>query len=147
MIISFDLDDTLIPSSNSFECEQSNILGKLLGLEPLRKGTKELFKLLKNEGHEIWIYTTSYRSKNKIKWIFGIHGLFPQRIINQTINAKLLKKFNCYSSKNPSLFGIDLHIDDAKGVKIESEKDNSNVLIILPENNNWVIEIMNSIAN
>ena len=43
MIISFDIDNTLIPYSNEFEVEKKTLLSKLLGAEPLRKGTVDLF--------------------------------------------------------------------------------------------------------
>lgn len=45
MIISFDLDETLI--SNKFESEKSNWFHQFLGAESLRKGTINLFKELK----------------------------------------------------------------------------------------------------
>ncbi|GAB2687118.1 hypothetical protein GCM10027037_06600 [Mucilaginibacter koreensis] len=44
MKISFDLDDTIIPGSKTFETEQQTLLQKLLGTEIIRKGTIELFK-------------------------------------------------------------------------------------------------------
>ena len=45
MIISFDLDDTLI--SNKFKIEKSNLFHQFLGAENLRKGTIDLFTELK----------------------------------------------------------------------------------------------------
>lgn len=47
MIISFDLDETLI--SNKFEAEKSNWFHQFLGVESLRKGIIDLFKELKNK--------------------------------------------------------------------------------------------------
>ncbi len=49
------------------------------------------------------------------------------------------------SSKNPKLFGIDIHIDDAIGVRVEGEKYNFKTIIISVENNNWVSDIIESI--
>ena len=62
MNISFDLDNTLIPYSNDFETEKRSFIAKLLGVEKIRKGTQKLIFDLKKEGHQIHIFTTSYRS-------------------------------------------------------------------------------------
>ena len=37
MIISFDLDDTLIPGTKTFETEDQNLIQKLTGIERIRK--------------------------------------------------------------------------------------------------------------
>jgi len=138
MIISFDIDNTLIAYSNEFEAEPQSFLAKLLGAEKLRKGTKDLFRYLEKEGHEIWIYTTSYRSIFSLRKTFQLQGLRPKRYINETINRKTLDAQNCKASKNPKLFGIDLHIDDSEGVGIEGKRYGFEVLVIRPDNVDWV---------
>lgn len=60
MIISFDLDDTLIPGIKKFETEKRSISQKLCGIEKIRFGTIELMKSCKLQGHKIYIYTTSH---------------------------------------------------------------------------------------
>lgn len=79
MIISFDIDNTLIPYSNEFEVEKRTQISKLMGEEPLRKRTMELFNELKNKRHETWIYTTSFRSRFYLKKTFWSYGLNPSR--------------------------------------------------------------------
>jgi len=46
MQISFDLDGTLIPYNNEFPTEKRSWWAKLLGIEPIRKGTKTLIQFL-----------------------------------------------------------------------------------------------------
>lgn len=145
MIISFDIDNTLIPYSDEFEVTEKGLLSKLLRAEPIRKGTPFLFKELEKRGHTIWIYTTSFRSKFKLKKTFKAHGLNPSKIINQKINQKQLKIHNCSASKNPKLFGIDLHIDDSKGVEIEGEKYGFQTLIIETTDKEWTSNILKRI--
>ncbi len=82
MVISFDIDNTLIPYSDEFEVEEKILLSRLLRAEPIRKGTIELFHELENSGHEIWIYTTSFRSPINLKKTFKSYGLNPSKIIN-----------------------------------------------------------------
>lgn len=140
MIISFDIDDTLI--SPDFPSEPITIMAQILKTEKLRKGTIKLFQKLKEENHEIWIYTTSFRSTLKLRLIFFAYGLYPTKFINETINRKTLKENNCSTSKNPKLFGIDLHVDDSKGVGMEGELHDFKTLIISPEDENWDTKVL-----
>ena len=84
MKISFDLDDTLFIDSLANEIEKPlSFPFNLFFKENLRKGTIELFKQLKANGHEIWIYTTSFRSKVLSKmgcWYFVIPALASKGI-------------------------------------------------------------------
>jgi len=63
MRIAFDLDDTLIPSVHTFATElpPRRLLGRLLCRICLRLGTTRLLRALSNQGHDLWIYTTSLR--------------------------------------------------------------------------------------
>lgn len=66
MRVSFDLDDTLI-------CYQSGVPQERTWLrwfagEPLRLGTRELWRALKKRGFQVGVYTTSYRTPAKIRF-------------------------------------------------------------------------------
>jgi FMN phosphatase YigB (HAD superfamily) len=141
MIISFDIDNTLIPYSDEFEVEEKTLLSKLLRAEPIRKGTINLFHDLKNRGHEIWIYTTSFRSPMNLKKTFKSYGLHTSKIINEKTNQKQLRKNNCTASKNPRLFRIDIHIDDSKGVGMEGKKYGFKTIIIDTNDLEWVDKV------
>ena len=145
MIISFDIDNTLIPYSNEFLVEERNFFSKLVGVEPIRKGTIKLFRELRKRGCEIWIYTTSLRSVTNLKITFLSYGLKPSKIINGTINQRILKENNCSASKNANLFGIDIHIDDSKGVEAEGIRYGFKTIIIETNDKNWVNTILNKI--
>ena len=141
MILSFDIDDTLISYSDEFEVEKRTLFSKLVGAEPIRKGTIGLFDELENRGHQVWIYTTSFRSLFSLKKTFKSYGLNPSKIINEQINQARLKSNSCKASKNPKLFGIDIHIDDSKGVEIEGKKYGFKTIIINPYDKEWVSKI------
>jgi len=81
-------------------------------------------------------------SPRSLKRTFSSYGLYPTKIINEKINQKQLKKHNCTASKNPKLFGIDLHIDDSKGVKMEGEKYGFETLIIELEDREWTAKVL-----
>jgi len=147
MNISFDLDSTLIPNGNEFETERRNRIAKLFGIEEIRKGTRQLITDLKNQGHNIHIYTTSFRKKGKIRRTLMYYGIKVGQIINQTENQRTLKKLNINSSKFPTAFNFDLHIDDSKGVGIEAERFNFRVIVIEPTDKNWTEKIKREIKN
>lgn len=145
MRISFDIDNTLIPYVDDFEVTPVNIFWKLIGVESLREGTKELFQTLQNQGHEIWIYTSSHRSLFSLKKTFLLNGLNPKGYINGKRSEQYLKKYACDASKNPKLFGIDLHVDDSEGVRMEGNEYEFETIIVHPKNKNWVTEILQHI--
>ncbi|NQY07850.1 MAG: HAD family hydrolase [Flavobacteriaceae bacterium] len=147
MNISFDLDSTLIPNGKEFETEKRNGIAKLLGIEEIRIGTAELISYLQREGHKVHIYTTSFRTKGKIRRTLRYYGIKVNRIVNQTENQKVLKSRNINSSKFPPAFDFDLHIDDLKGVGIESKRFNFKAIIIEPTDKNWIETIKSEIKN
>ncbi|AXO79238.1 HAD family hydrolase [Olleya aquimaris] len=147
MNISFDLDSTLIPNGKEFETENRNGIAKLFGIEEMRKGTRELISDLQNQGHEIHIYTTSCRTKRKIRLTLKYYGIKVSRIVNEKENRKVLKSRNINSSKFPPAFDFDLHIDDLKGVGIESERFNFKAIIVEPTDKNWIEKIKSGIKN
>ena len=147
MNISFDLDSTLIPNGKEFETENRSGIAKLFGIEEMRKDTRKLISDLQSQGHKIHIYTTSYRTKRKIRLTLKYYGIKVDRVINEKENRKVLKSRNINSSKFPPAFDFDLHIDDLKGVGIEGKKFNFKVIIVEPTDKNWVEKIKNGIKN
>lgn len=145
MIISFDLDDTLIPGTKTFETENQNLIQRLTGIERIRKGTIELFKELKSRGHNIYIYTTSFRPTLKTKLTFLSYGIPVDRVINQQCHDRELKENRTGCSKFPPAFGIDIHVDDSPGLKIEGEKFNFRTIIIDKNDLTWTVKILKAV--
>ena len=145
MVISFDLDDTLIPGIKNFETEKQNFFQRMIGLDRIRYGTTDLFKILRSHGHKIYIYTTSYRSIVKIKLTFYFYGIPIDKVINQQIHTKELRELKTRTSKYPPAFGIDIHIDDSYGVKKEGDNFNFKTVIIDENEINWENKILNNL--
>lgn len=133
MRISFDIDDTLILRENPQISSD-----RLLNGEVLRQGTLDLLAQLQKK-HEIWIYTSSYRPSWLLKLSFAIKGIRIRRVINDDTHRKKCREMNLKSfpTKFPSLFDIDLHVDDSVGVEKEGEMYGFNVLRISQEDLNW----------
>jgi phosphoserine phosphatase len=124
MTISFDLDDTLIPGTKRFDTRRIGLLHKIFGLETLRIGAVELIKSLQADGHKIYVYTTLFRSINKIWLTFFLHGIKLDKIINQKIHDKILGDRARNYSKYPPIFNIDIYVDDSMGVEKEGKRNN-----------------------
>lgn len=146
MIISFDLDDTLIPSTKTFPIEKQMGILKALGTEKLRQGTVEIFKQLKSDGHEIYIYTTSFRNKWKVLLTFMLYGVPVDRFINQAHHLKEAKNHGRTCSKYPPAFGIDIHVDDSEGVRIEGERHNFRTIIIKDTDRDWSSTVLSALG-
>lgn len=146
MIISFDLDDMLIPGVKSFDTISQNLFQKIFSSEKLRLGTIELFKILRSQGHEIYIYTTSYRKRYKIWWMFMLYGVSVNRVINREIHINTLGEHAGMYSKFPPAFNIDVHVDDSKGVETEGKRHNFKTIIIEENDNNWINTVIEKVA-
>ncbi len=81
-------------------------------VEHLRKNTTNIFHFCQNNKIETWIYTTSFRSKFYIYFLFWLNGIHLQGVVNQSFHNKKVKH---KASKYPPAFGIDLLIDDSEG--------------------------------
>lgn len=145
MNISFDLDDLLINGVKRFEVEKTGFLTRLLTAEQLRLGTAGLFKTLWSGGHAIHIYTTSLRSPFTIRLLFWAHGLSVDKVINKTLHDRMIRKLPVRCSKYPPMFGIDLHIDDSEGVRLEAEKYGFRTLIIGEYDRQWTETVLQAI--
>lgn len=147
MRIAFDLDDTLIPTTEPFQCGSCklNFPLSLFFKEELRIGTVELMKTLK-KNNEIWIYTTSLRNPHIVKLWFYLWGIKVDSVINAIIHKKAVykSKFSQYS-KAPELFNIDILIDDSKGVQLECDKQNIKSIFVDPSDIKWTKKILKEI--
>ena len=134
MRISFDLDDTLIRHPSRPE-DTDQLCGEKLRVHTIPL----LLELSRNRGHELWIYTTSNRSPFKLKWGFRFRGVPIQRVINSERHLQKANERNppAIPSKNPSWFGIDLHIDDSPGVAVKATNLGFHALIVSPDNDDW----------
>jgi hypothetical protein len=141
MIISFDLDDTLIPGTKQFETVARTFLQKLWKVEKLRVGTVELMKACQARGHKVYVYTTSYRPPRRIWWMFYLYGIKLDKVINQQVHNQFVR-IPAKPSKYPPAFKIDLHIDDSKGVEIEGQTYNFRTVIVREDNPDWAVDIL-----
>jgi hypothetical protein len=143
MRISFDLDDTLV-------CPPHVPAERLVGRwrrwrypEAMRLGTVALMGALVDRGCQVWIYTTSYRSPRYIRGWFRCLGIPIGGVVNQERHDRVVGRHG--PSKYPPAFGIDLHVDDSEGVRIEGERHGFAVLVVAPDDETWAARILGAV--
>jgi hypothetical protein len=140
MRIAFDLDNTLIRGLHNFPLEtpKRKLWSRLLRTESLRAGIIELCDYCRQQGWEVWVYTTSYRNLWYIRRLFWLHGIRLAGVVNQ---ARHDREVTVRCTKYPPQFGIDLLIDDAPGVQLEAERHGFEMLLVAPADEQWVAKV------
>ena len=147
MRISFDLDDTLICMNEAVPREPAPPWYRRLGCpaEPMRHGTRVLVEQLCGHGWDIWVYTTSFRSRFAIRQWMRSYGIALDGVINQTVHTRAMRgQSGIVPSKNPAAFGIDLHVDDSEGVRIEGERHGFSVVVVSPDDRGWADVVLSA---
>ncbi|MDO8685483.1 MAG: HAD family hydrolase [Clostridiales bacterium] len=144
MRISFDLDETLFVNQSKVKVEPGlKFPFNWLYKERLRHGAPEIMNRIRQDGIELWIYTSSLRTISYIKNYFKHYGVKIDRVINRTVHEEeIQKKHNeILPSKMPGKFRINLHIDDDISVKQNGNKYGFKVFLLNMENESWVEEL------
>ena len=149
MRISFDLDDTLICYGANTPCEPRPLwLWRMLTTgEPLRQGARLLMQTLSIQGCDLWIYTTSPRSPASVRLWLWSYGIWVRRVVNRDAHDRELRRVpHAFPpSKNPAAFGIDLHVDDSEGVRIEGDRHGFRVVVVAPEDESWATKVLSAV--
>ena len=99
-------------------------------------------------GCNIWIYTSSVRTPFRIRlWLF-LYGIRVDGIINDERHRLELARyaFSRLPSKFPPAFGIDLHVDDSEGVRMEAEEHGFGVVIVHPDDQHWAQKVLDTVT-
>ena len=147
MKIAFDLDGTLVREAHPFPLE-SKVKNKSLSDEKMRLGVVSLWEQLKAAGHELWVYTFSYRAIDKIENLFHKYGLEITGAINYPIHEETLRTshsdFGGYW-KYPPLWGFDLLIDNMPEIAREGEEYGFEVLLLQEDDTAWVQKVLDRV--
>ena len=144
MKVSFDLDDTLFVSPVKFKTEKERKFPfNKIYKERLRLGTIDLMRWIKEQGIELWVYTTSFRSEQYIRGLFRCYGIKLDEVVNGQRHAKEVQgdKRVVMPSKYPGKYRIDLHIDDDISVVQNGRTFGFKVYLIGEQDDLWTDKI------
>ncbi len=148
MKVSFDLDDTLFVSPENFSTEKKlKFPFNKIYKERLRSGTIDLLKWIREQGIELWVYTTSFRSERYIRGLFRSYGIKLDSVVNGDRHAREVQadKREAMPSKYPSKYRIDLHIDDDISVVQNGKTYGFRVFLIGAQDDEWTQKIKQEI--
>ncbi len=114
MRIAFDLDGTLIEECTSqFRLEPTGRLARMIVRSKVRKGTRTLFRRLRREGHQIWLYTFSPLPAWRLRLWFVLMGMPLNGVVDLATHERVT---GGVGSKQPASFQIDLLIDNEREI-------------------------------
>jgi hypothetical protein len=146
MRVSFDLDDTLIFKTVEGPTDESlPPLQRSYQEERLRAGTREVMLALAERGHELWIYTNSFRGKTELLNWFAECWLPVTNIVNQQMHDMKRSELGpdtLSPAKCPPWFGIDVHIDDSLEIEADARLYGFKVIRIAPDDADWVASVL-----
>lgn len=145
MRVSFDLDEVLFvnPETHMTEPPLPFPFNRIFK-ERLRFGTRDLIRQLRDEGFEVWVYTSSFRSEKYIKTLFFLYHIRFDDIVNGTRHLKEVQgnRKDMYPQKMPSKYRISLHIDDESVICTAGKAYGFNVYQLDAHDDNWKEKIM-----
>ena len=115
--------------------------------EPLRRGTTSLFRELRRLECRVWIYTSSSRSSSYIRRWLLLHGIRVDGVVNSERHGKARRPSHLdrLPSKFPPAFGIDLHVDDSEGVRMEGDQHGFRVVLVHPGDERWDEKVLDAV--
>lgn len=145
MRVSFDLDEVLFvnPDTHKTEAKLSFPFDKIF-IERLRLGTPELIHTLQDEGFEVWVYTSSFRSERYIKLLFIMYGVRFDGIVNGDRHLREVQgsRRETLPQKMPSKYRISLHIDDETVICTAGKAYGFNVYQLDAHDDDWKEKIL-----
>lgn len=148
MRVSFDLDEVLFVSPETHKTEPELPFPKnKIYKERLREGAPALINDLQEQGFEVWVYTTSFRTEKYIKRLFRCYGVRFDGIVNgQRHQAEVQgSRKEAMPTKMPSRYRISLHIDDEDIVCTYGRTYGFDVYQLNKQDDNWHDNVMNQV--
>lgn len=148
MRIAFDLDGTLIPAPGSpMRTEHCSRLARFISSEQMRESAPMLLNELRRQGHEVWLYTSSLRSPARLRFWFASFGVRLDGIVNLARHTSVMEGNAITCSKYPPVFGIELLVDDADGVRLEGERHGFSVLCVREDDPSWFVRVKDCVRD
>lgn len=145
MRVSFDLDEVLFVDPRKYEIEDPpRSFAGIFFRERLRKGTVRLIHELQRRGFEVWVYTSSFRSENYIKTLFGLYGVRFDGIVNAQRHNKEVQgnRKQRLPQKVPSHYRISLHVDDEVNIHRSASAFGFRTIRVYEPDREWAKKVL-----
>lgn len=145
MRISFDLDDVLFVDPKLFETEPPLAFPQnRIFIERLRKGTPRLIHELQEEGFEVWVYTSSFRSERYIRQLFRRYHIQFDEVINRDRHLREVQRDQQtpLPQKMPCFYQIALHIDDEDAIHENGRRYGFRTFKVCEPDDEWVEKVL-----
>ena len=146
MRVSFDLDDVLFVSPDRFETEPPpHAPFDLIFKERLRKGTVDLIHTLQNEGFEVWVYTSSFRSERYLRALFSRYRIHFDEIVNAQRHLREVQRDRpqILPQKMPGFYRISLHVDDEDVIHENGRRYGFRTICVREPDEHWAEKVLN----
>lgn len=145
MRVSFDLDEVLFvnPNTHKTEPDLTFPFNKIFK-ERLRFGAPDLIRKLQEQGFDVWIYTSSFRSERYIRTLFRMYHVKLNGVVNGTRHLKEVqgKRKEILPQKMPTKYRISLHIDDESVIVTAGKAYGFNVYQLNAQDDSWEEKIL-----
>lgn len=149
MRVSFDLDEVLFvsPATHKTEPELRFPFNRIYK-ERLRLGTAELIPELQEQGFEVWVYTSSYRTEKYIRRLFRHYGVRFDGIVNAQRHEREVQagRRDPLPQKLPNRYRISLHVDDEAVVAAYGKEYGFDVYQLNAQDDEWKEKILDCAA-
>lgn len=140
MKVSFDLDEVLFVLPETHKTEPPlRFPFNLIYKERLRLGTPDVIKTLQEQGYDVWVYTSSFRTTKYIEKLFKHYHVKFDGIVNGTRHLKEVQRDNKQQlpQKLPNRYRISLHVDDEEVVCSLGKQYGYNVFQLNAQDDDW----------
>jgi hypothetical protein len=139
--------DPLIGYRDDVPAAPAGVLAPLRRARAASPGHTELAGDLRWRGRAVWVYTTSHRRPGAVRRWLRAHGARTRGVINQDAHARKLRHLppSARPSKHPGAFGIDLHVDDSEGVRMEGARHGFRVVVVAPHDRGWADKVLRAV--
>ena len=147
---SVNLDDVVFCQNNEEPFEKPRFhFYNLIYREHIRKGIPALFYTLQNEGYDVWVYSSGYRSADHISWLLDRYEVYANTIINgaerrNTWNSKELAEIR---EKMEKKYRVTLNIDTDAVSWIRSDTKEFDQIPVKSHGEEWAKEVISIIRD
>lgn len=143
MCVSFDLDEVLLTDGRYVPADRKIPLSlRSLYHQSLRKNAPALIRFLQNRGFDVWIYTSQCHSEDYINFLFRLHHVKVDGIVNNLAKKKNRGQIRQSFSKK---YRYSLHIDNESLICVDTVSKDYSIHEVSPDVASWASDMAKTV--